>query len=150
MTRRPPFSIATTPICRRGRYTFSGLLDPYLIMLSVNQGGIEYIFWVFDMSRPGIEPRSPGPLAKSTIKLAKNRAFFRGTENRIVLCYLCLCKIAWKENKAFSCWFWNYNNLQRKSSTITLIVSFSFFFLFFFCLMVGLLVVWDFRTYQHL
>ena len=43
-----PFSIATTPRCRGGRYYFPGLLyftlDPYLIMLSVKQGGIKYHF----------------------------------------------------------------------------------------------------------
>ena len=43
---KAPFSIATTPMCRGGRYSFPGLLyftlDPYLIMLSVKQGGIKY------------------------------------------------------------------------------------------------------------
>ena len=45
---KDPFSIATTPRCRGGRYSFPGLLyftlDPYLIMLSVKQGGIKYHF----------------------------------------------------------------------------------------------------------
>ena len=45
---KAPFSIATTPRCRGGRYSFPGLLyftlDPYLIMLSVKQGGIKYHF----------------------------------------------------------------------------------------------------------
>ena len=45
---KAPFSIATTPMCRGGRYSFPGLLyftlDPYLIMLSVKQGGIKYHF----------------------------------------------------------------------------------------------------------
>ena len=66
---KAPFSIATTPRCRGGRYSFPPLLhftlDPYLIMLSVKQGGIKYHFWVFGMTRPGIEPRSPGPLANT-------------------------------------------------------------------------------------
>ena len=34
-------------------------------MLSVKQGGIKYHFLIFGMTRPGIEPRSPGPLAKT-------------------------------------------------------------------------------------
>ena len=34
-------------------------------MLSVKQGGIKYHFWVFGITRPGIEPRSPGPLANT-------------------------------------------------------------------------------------
>ena len=42
------FSIATTPRCRGGRYSFPRLLlftlDPYLIMLSVKQGDIKYHF----------------------------------------------------------------------------------------------------------
>ena len=38
-------------------------------MLSVKQGGIKYYFWVFGMTRPGIEPISPGPLMNTlTIK----------------------------------------------------------------------------------
>ena len=45
---KAPFSIATTPRCRGGRHSFPGLLqftlDPYLIMLSVEQGGIKYHF----------------------------------------------------------------------------------------------------------
>ena len=42
------FSIATTLRCRGGCYSFPRLLhftlDPYLIMLSVKQGGIKYHF----------------------------------------------------------------------------------------------------------
>ena len=45
---KAPFSIATTPRCRGGCNSFPGLLyftlDPYLIMLSVKQGGIKYHF----------------------------------------------------------------------------------------------------------
>ena len=45
---KAPFSIATTPRCRRGCYSFPGLLhftlDPYLIVLSVKQGVIKYHF----------------------------------------------------------------------------------------------------------
>ena len=45
---KAPFSIATTPRCKGGRYSFLELLyftlDPYLIMLSVKQGGIKYHF----------------------------------------------------------------------------------------------------------
>ena len=40
------FSIATTPRCKRGCYSFSWIvpltLDPYLIMLSVEQGSSKY------------------------------------------------------------------------------------------------------------
>ena len=66
-----PFSIDTTPRCWGGRTPFLGLLhftlDTYLIMLSVKQGGNKYHFLkVFRMIRPGIEPRSPRPLANST------------------------------------------------------------------------------------
>ena len=66
---KAPFSIATTPRCRGGRYSFPGLLyftlDPYLIMLSVKQGGIKDHFLSLWYARPGIEPRSPGPLANT-------------------------------------------------------------------------------------
>ena len=37
----------------------------YLILLSIKQGGIKYHFNVFSMTRPGIEPRSPRPLANT-------------------------------------------------------------------------------------
>ena len=37
-------------------------------MLSVKQGGIKYHFsWVFGMTRPGIEPQSPKPLANTLL-----------------------------------------------------------------------------------
>ena len=46
---KAPFLIATTPRCRGGRYSFPSLLhftlDPYLIMLSIKQGGIKYHFF---------------------------------------------------------------------------------------------------------
>ena len=34
-------------------------------MLSVKQGSIKYHSWVFGMTRPGIEPRSPGSLVNT-------------------------------------------------------------------------------------
>ena len=34
-------------------------------MLSIKQGGIKYHFWVFGMTRPGIEPRPPEPLVNT-------------------------------------------------------------------------------------
>ena len=46
--QKAPFSIATTPRCRGGRYFFPRIaplyLDIYLILLSVKQGGIKYHF----------------------------------------------------------------------------------------------------------
>ena len=63
------FSIATTLRRWGGRYSFPGLLhctpNTYLILLCVKQEGIKYHFKVFGMTRPGIEPSSPGPLANS-------------------------------------------------------------------------------------
>ena len=45
---KAPFSIATTPRCSGGRYSFPWFLhftlDPYHIMLSVKQGNIKYHF----------------------------------------------------------------------------------------------------------
>ena len=57
---KDPFSIATPPRCRGECYFIAWIapLYPYLIMLSVKQGGIKYHFWVFGMTRPEIEPRS--------------------------------------------------------------------------------------------
>ena len=52
----------------KGASPFPGLLhfplDTYLILLSAKQRGINYHFKVFDMTRPGVEPRSPGPLGE--------------------------------------------------------------------------------------
>ena len=63
-----PFSLATT-MCCRGRYSFSRIapliLDPYLIMLSVNKAAPSNIFGVFGLTRPRIEFRSPGSLANT-------------------------------------------------------------------------------------
>ena len=53
---KAPFSIATKVRCT---------LVTYLIKLSVMQGGMKYHFCVFGMTRPGIEARSPRPLAKT-------------------------------------------------------------------------------------
>ena len=65
------FSITPTPKCRGVHYSIPRIalqftLDTYLIMLSVKQGGIKYLFWVFGMTRPGLEPRSVRPLANTT------------------------------------------------------------------------------------
>ena len=59
---KAPFLIATTPRCRGGGTAFLWLLhftlDPYLITLSVKQGGIKHNFFlVFGMTRREIEPR---------------------------------------------------------------------------------------------
>ena len=46
--QKAPFSIATTPKCREGRYSFPALLrftlDTYILLLSVKEGGIKYDF----------------------------------------------------------------------------------------------------------
>ena len=68
---KAPFSIASTPRCRGGCNSIPQLLhftlDTYLIMLSVKQSGIKYHFLVLNMTRPEIEPRSPGPLANTLL-----------------------------------------------------------------------------------
>ena len=68
---KDPFSIATTPMYKGERYSFPGLLHftlgPYLMMLSFKQCNIEYHFWVFCTTRPGIEPRSPRSLPNTLL-----------------------------------------------------------------------------------
>ena len=88
---KTPFSIATTPRCRGGSYSFPGLLhftlETYLIMLRVEVGGIKYHFWVLDLTRPVIEPQSTGPLA-TTLPLCQwaglwnDENAFKNCENR--------------------------------------------------------------------
>ena len=63
--QKAPFSIATTLRCRGGYYSFSGLLyftlDMYLIILSVEQGGIKYHFFFksFVLLDLGLNPGLP-------------------------------------------------------------------------------------------
>ena len=58
-------------ISREGGTPFPRLLhftlDPNLIMLSFKQDGFKYHFWVFGMTRPGIEPWSSGPLTNTLL-----------------------------------------------------------------------------------
>ena len=63
------FSIATTPRCRRGRYSIPWVapLYPYFIMPGVKQAGMKYHFLVFGITRPRIERRSFGPLANTLL-----------------------------------------------------------------------------------
>ena len=74
---KTPFSMATTPSCKGGCYFFPRIaqltLDVYLIMLNVKQGGIKYHFWVFGMTRPGIEPRSPGSFSPNWGSKKRNK-----------------------------------------------------------------------------
>ena len=68
---KAPFLIATTPCYRWGPNFIPWIapLYPYLIMLSVRsiKVALNTIFWIFDITRPGIEPRSPGPLANTLL-----------------------------------------------------------------------------------
>ena len=73
---KAPYSIATTLRSREGHYFFPQTapltLDPYLIMLSVKQGGIKYHFFlVFGMTQPGIELWSLRPLANTLTIMLK-------------------------------------------------------------------------------
>ena len=71
MTQKLPFQLLPHRGIGEGATPFPGLLhftlDPYLIMLSVKQGGIKYHFWAFGMTRPGIEPWSSGLLVNSLL-----------------------------------------------------------------------------------
>ena len=65
-----PFSIATTPRCRGGRYSFSLDCSTLPLMLTLycwvlSKEVSSTIFKVFGVTRPGIEPRSPGSLANT-------------------------------------------------------------------------------------
>ena len=64
-----PFSIATTPRCRGGHYPFPGLLHFTFTLKCwvLSKEVASTIFWVFGMTRPEIETRSPGPLANTLL-----------------------------------------------------------------------------------
>ena len=71
------FSIATAPRCRGGRYSIPWIATLYSWSLPYNaEAASNTIFWVFGMIRPGIEPRSPGPLA-NTLLIKLMRMKFR-------------------------------------------------------------------------
>ena len=59
VTQRLPFQWLLHRGVGEGATPFPGLfhftVDPYLITLSVKQGGIKYHFWVFGMGWSGIE-----------------------------------------------------------------------------------------------
>ena len=66
---KAPFSIATTPRYRGGRYSISyiALLTPWYVPYNavLSKEVSSTIFKVFGITRPWIEPRSPGPLANT-------------------------------------------------------------------------------------
>ena len=66
---KAPFSIATTLRCSGGHYSFPWIVPLYPWSVPYNarvkQGGMKYHFWIFGITQPGIEPRSPGPLVNN-------------------------------------------------------------------------------------
>ena len=66
---KTPFSIATTPRCKGGCYSFPWIspLYPWFVPYEteLSEEASSTIFKVFGMTRPGIEPRSPRPLANT-------------------------------------------------------------------------------------
>ena len=73
---KAPFSTATTPRCRGGRYSFPWIaqLYPWYILESwvLSKEVSSTIFKVFGMTRTGIEPLSPGPLVDTPPTRAMN------------------------------------------------------------------------------
>ena len=67
--QKAPLSITTTPRCRGRRYSFPLIAPlypwyvPHDAVLSKEVSST--IFKVFGLTQPGIEPRSPGPLAST-------------------------------------------------------------------------------------
>ena len=60
---KAPFSKATIPKCRVGRDSYPWIAPLYLWSLPYNASST--IFSVFSLTRPGIEPWSPGPMANT-------------------------------------------------------------------------------------
>ena len=69
--QKAPFSIATSPRCRGGCYSFPWIdplypwYVPFFYCWVLSKKVSSTIFGVFGMTRPGIEPRSPGSLANT-------------------------------------------------------------------------------------
>ena len=112
------FLIATTPGINS--YYFQGFLnftlDLYLIMLRLKQGGTQYHFWVFDMTRPGIEPRSPGPLTNTL----PYRPMGSTTNSSILGLLLHIC------SKLFKQLIYLYMQVKEKWEKRSLPVNFNF------------------------
>ena len=72
-----PFSVATTPRCSGGLYSFSWIvqltLNPYLIIPRVKQGVIKSHFLSFWYGSTWIEPWSPGPLVNTLTIMPMDR-----------------------------------------------------------------------------
>ena len=69
-SQRWPFSITITPKCREGCYFFPRIapLYPWYISYNAEYWARRYqvpFFLAFGMTRPEIEPQSPGPLANT-------------------------------------------------------------------------------------
>ena len=68
---KAPFSIATTTRCRGGCYSVLWIAPiypgPHLKMLRAKKSTNKYYFWVFCITRSGIEPRSSGPLPNTLL-----------------------------------------------------------------------------------
>ena len=73
---KAPFSIATTPRCMEGRYSFPWIAPLPLIFTlycwELSKAVSRGIFKVFGMTQPGIEPRSPGPSVNTLPTPIKN------------------------------------------------------------------------------
>ena len=71
MTQRSPFQRLLHEGITESATPFSGwfdfTLDPYHKVLSANKATSSTISWVFGMTRPGIEPWSPGPLSNTLL-----------------------------------------------------------------------------------
>ena len=78
--QKSPFLIATTPRCRGGRYSFPWIAPLYSYNAECCKVASNTICWVFGMTQPGIEPRSPWPLANTlTIMTMSSILWFRVT-----------------------------------------------------------------------
>ena len=65
---RAPISIATTLRCRGGRYSIPWIALLYPWSLPYNAGWYQVPFlWIFGMTQPEIEPRSPRPLVNTLL-----------------------------------------------------------------------------------
>ena len=68
--QKAPFSIATTPRCSRGFYSFPWIAplypryEPHIVVCKARRYQVPF-FKVFGMTRPGIEPSTPGSLVST-------------------------------------------------------------------------------------
>ena len=118
--QKAPFSIATTPGCRGGRYSFPNcstlplIRTLYCWVLSKEVSST--IFKLFGMTRNGIEPRSSGQLANTLPTRLMSRLYIYIYIYIYIYACVCVCVIEWKHIPGWR--DGEYSNILHRNKSI--------------------------------